>query len=172
LRTEKFNRRRLAFAALAAGFLFLVVGGAWLVFRQSQPDRHAHFAEELTRLNNQSNGGTVTEDSVIVSPVTLRSADIPRINPADRGPVVSLVLILLPDHHDSYQVILRSTDSREEYTVENLHAVSTISGRALVFKIPSALLTRGDYALEVRGRTAQGTFESVADYNFQVTAGR
>jgi hypothetical protein len=167
LRTERFNRKHLIIGALAAGFLFLILSVAWLVFKQQQ-DRRGHYGEEIARLNAQSTGSEAPAGAVIVSPVALRSADVPKITTADRGPVVTLLLVLPPDQHTSYQVILRCTNPPEDYTVENLQAISTNSGRAIVFKIPSALLTRGDYSLEVRGRTSPATFESVADYNLQV----
>lgn len=165
IRTEKFNRKRWVTGAIAAGFLFLILGGAWLIFRQ--PEHRGRFSDEIARLNAQSTS-QAPDGAVIVSPVTLRGADLPKINVAERGPVVPLLLILPPDQHSSYQVILRCTNPPEEYTVENLNAISTSSGHAVVFKIPSALLTRGDYALEIRGLTSPGAFESVADYSVQV----
>ncbi len=166
LRTEKFNHKPLVIGALAAGFLFLILSVAWLVFKQQQ-DHRGRFDDEIARLNAQSTG-SVPDGAVIVSPVALRGAEIPKINTADRGPVVTLLLVLPPDQHSRYQVILRCTNPPEDYTVENLEAISTNSGRAVVFKIPSALLSRGDYSLEVRGRTSQETLESVADYSLQV----
>lgn len=167
LTSEKFHRRPVVIGALAAGFLFLILGGAWLFFRQ--PESRARFNEELARLNQSANGSAVPEKAVALSPVTLRGAEAPKINPGEHGPVVALLLKLPPDQHSSYQVILRSTNRPEEYTVENLEAVSTSVGRAVLLKVPSALLVPGHYSLEVRGGTPEGSFESIADYSLQAS---
>jgi hypothetical protein len=169
LTSEKFNRRPLVIGAIAAGLLFLILGGLWLLFRQSGQENRGRFHEELARLNERPSGIELSERPVALSPVTLRGAEVSKINPADRGPVVPLLLMLPPDQHNSYQVILRITNPPEEYRIENLDAVSTSSGRAVLFKVPSALLAPGQYSLEVRGRTNSGSFESVADYSLQVS---
>ena len=169
LTSDKFNRRPLIIGALAAGVLFLVLGGLWLLFKQFRQESHGRFHEELVRLNERPTGSELPEGAVVLSPVTLRGEEAPKINPADRGPVVSLLLKLPPDQHNSYQVILRTTNPSEEYRIENLGTISTNSGRAVLFKVPSALLTPGQYSLEIRGRTNSGSFESVADYSLQVS---
>ena len=168
--TAKFRRKPLQIGLLAAGFLLLVLVGAALFFWQSkQPPSRGRFSEEIARLNDNSANTQLPDTPVILSPVTLRGATVPKINPDVSGPVVHFLLILPPGQHVSYQVILRCNNPSEEYKVERLNAVSTNSGRSVHFKIPSALLVRGDYALEVSGRTSDGALESVADYSFQIS---
>jgi hypothetical protein len=82
--------------------------------------------------------------------------------------IVQLQLALPASPYQSYQATLRVTDGGELFTVGDLGAQQTEAGRILNLRLPARILTPRDYILSVRGRTAAGSDESVADYYFRV----
>lgn len=82
--------------------------------------------------------------------------------------IVQLQLALPATSYQSYQATLRVTDGEELFTVGDLSAQQTETGRRLNLRLPARLLTPRDYTLSLNGQTTEGRTESVADYYFRV----
>ena len=87
--------------------------------------------------------------------------------PADTG-VVRLGLELPAADHQSYQAVLKADDGRVILTRDDLRARAEGGGPSVAFDVPAELLTRGDYRVTLRGQTAPGASEDVANYSFRV----
>lgn len=150
-----FYARRPALTwALAATLLLAVSATYWLATRDGRAPAAGVaanvFQVELTT-GAVRQGGEMTR----VAP------------PADAG-VVRLSLQLPAADHRSYQAALKADDGRVLLTRDDLQSRAADSGPAVAFDVPAELLARGDYRVALRGLTAPGAFEDVADYSFRV----
>lgn len=185
-----FLRRRnpIATLALAAAVLLVIFGGAWLLidrWRRPSPvvqeqDRDREFQRELARLNNSrgsGNGSPSTTETpksealtLTLSPVTLRGGgDLPAVVLPTRADILQLLLVLPTGEYKNYRVVLQKSGDARRFTVDDLAAGTTGSGKAVVLKIPTNYLSRGDYMLELSGSNAEGRFEPAGGYIFHVT---
>ena len=153
---------RAAVYATAAVVLFVVILGGWFLLRNSGQG----FGQQFVALN--SRGATDNPDlTLTLYPDTLRGNEIPGIRQG-RDKVVELSLVLSSHEHQAYRVTLRSANSSDSYSVSNLEAKVSSTGARVPVKVPAKDLATGEYLLELSGLSANGTYESLADYAFRV----
>jgi|SRR5215213_4709977 len=164
----KHHYRRAVLYAVAAVFLVMVMGGLWLLFYRGKAGRD--FNEELTYLNRDSSAKK-PDLTFVLPPLALRDkgATLPMISAPLGSQIIELWLTLAPDEHKSYQVALKSLATSNQYIISDLEVDLRSAGRGIPLKVPGAVLTPGDYLVEVSGVTTDGRLESVADYSFRVT---
>jgi len=80
---------------------------------------------------------------------------------------IQLKLILESDDYTSYQATI-SSPAGEVLSRRDLKATRSGKTRIINLEFSSRLLSAGEYAVSVRGRTASGTYERVADYSVNV----
>jgi len=136
--------------------------------REQEQSQRAEVERELTAANvpGFTPGGAVYP--FVLSPVSARSVQGSGIvaPPADAN-MVELLLVLIGDARPAYRVLLQRVDEPGMFAVTNLRTVDTPSGQAVSVKIPTRLLTRGYYQLQLLGVNADGQTVPVGDYTFQ-----
>lgn len=104
-----------------------------------------------------------------LAPVALRDANEPStLSLPVAAEIVELRLILGRDVHPGYRVELSRIGGEETYRIEALHAQTTANGQAVVVRVPSRLLSRGDYKLSLIGIANDGKRTDAGEYLFQV----
>lgn len=135
-----------------------------------EQSRRLTIENELARLNDAtlSGQGEATGFSLVLPPVFVRDLKAaPRVPPSAAS-VVELRLLLVRNDYEVYRVSLQKLGDPTQFTIPNLRAQNTSSGKAVHLKIPMRLLTRGDYQLSLKGVNAKGQIEEIGEYNFQV----
>jgi hypothetical protein len=168
-RLPVFRRERwipwLATGALVlAGLLMFWSGIASWIWR----DRIADVNAEVALLNKQPPGNQPS------FPVALRL--IENRSPENEQKVLipsgtSVVELRCPlpnGSYGSYQATLRVVNDGEVFAVDKLQAEDAGDGKTLPLRIPARLLTPQDYIFTVKGLTADGRLEDVADYFFRI----
>jgi hypothetical protein len=156
-------------ALAGVALLLIALAISWnLVGRQLLGDQHADLNAEVALLNRQSRKGE--------SPLTVTLTHV-RSRAAQQGQKVSipsgmniaeLQLNIPSQQYQSYQATLLVNDGPEVFTVGGLQAEDTDGGRVIRLRIPARLLAPQDYILSLRGLTAGGQFDDVAEYFFRV----
>ena len=148
-----FARRPVLSWALAATLLLAVSTTVWIATRDGRAPAAPAANVFQIRLTTGAvrQGGEMTR----VAP------------PADAG-VLRLSLELPAAEHRSYQAALKSDDGRVLLTRDDLQAQAAGGDPSVNFDVPAELLTRGDYRVALRGRTAEGAAEDVANYSFRL----
>lgn len=139
-----------------------------LAQRQSRPDSPAANRGARPReLAKQPSRPSIA--SFVLTPGLVRgSGESHNLNIAPGTGLVRLQLILAEDDYQSYRAALQTAEGDEVWRRGALKAQPTKSGRAVVLRLPSSLLSRRDYILLLRGVSAAGTVEDVGDYAFRV----
>jgi hypothetical protein len=72
------------------------------------------------------------------------------------------------ESYRGYRVGLRKAESQGLRHIASRHATPTNSDRVVITSLPAGLFTTGDYILTLKGVTASGEFEDIADYQFTI----
>jgi len=163
-----FRRERsipLAAGALVVTALLIFWSGiaSW-IWR----DRIADLSAEVALLNKQPLGNQPS------FPVALRligkrtPEDEQKISIPSGTSIVELRCPLPNGSYGSYQATLRVVNGGEVFAVDKLQAEATGDGKTLHLRIPARVLMPQDYIFSVKGLTADGRLEDVADYFFRI----
>jgi hypothetical protein len=161
------KKNAVVFTSIAAAVLLIMGFGAWQGVRfwreSNEKTRQIEIGHELSKLNNSTVEASTY--SLALAPVSTRDAsDASTLSLPLSAQIIELRLILTGSIHSHYTVELSKIGTTEKYHIDELHAQSTENGQAVVVRIPSRLLTRGDYRLSLKA-TAE-TY--VSEYNFHV----
>jgi hypothetical protein len=154
----------LASGALAIVGLVLLASAVSNWLWPSQPD----FSTQVALLNKQPRGNE-RDFPIVVQPIQKRgTGEEQKISiPADKA-IVELQCHLPQSSHSSYQATLRVVNGGEVFRVDQLHVQDTPDGKTVDLRIPAHMLTPQDYIFTVKGLTAEGKLEDVADYFFRI----
>jgi hypothetical protein len=72
------------------------------------------------------------------------------------------------ESYRGYRVALRKAEGQGLRHIASRRANPTASGRVVVTSLPAELFAAGDYLLTLKGVTASGVFEEIADYQFTI----
>lgn len=171
-------RRPLILVPMAAVLLIAITIGALKLIelrrsraREAQEQsRRIIIEQELARINSLDGRRASQGLTVILPPVSLRGAGRSRkfSPPADKIPV-EFQLVIDGEQYPAYRALLQKMEASQSFAIPNLRAASTPAGKAVPLRIPTHLLTRGRYRLQLFGVTATGENEFVGDYDFEVT---
>jgi type II secretory pathway pseudopilin PulG len=81
---------------------------------------------------------------------------------------IQLTLTLESDDYASYQATIESSDGREILKKSGLRSRRSGQTRMIVWQFSSRLLSPGQYAVSVSGRTPSGTYDPVGEYSVRV----
>jgi hypothetical protein len=170
-RFRNWLRLKPAIIPVAVAVLIaLVVVAVWLNRRIEQRNRHSAIEQELAQLNSPSSLRETPPrmDRLELSPVAARgSAQQKELATREGVEVVELVLPWTkPERYSNYQVQLSRVDGEESYTLPNLHVES--ADHPIRLRLPTHILRRGHYKLELRGLAADGSLGSSEEYTFAV----
>ena len=150
----------------AVTVLAIVFASVWLRSRWEQRSTHLAMQQELMWLNTPSMLRDVAS-YVALTPGTVRSggAENELTVPANVDSVALGLLWTQAERFPSYQATIRRFDEDESFTIPNLQLDS---GNVIRLRLPSRLLTRGLYRIEVSGVGAGGATGPADEYQFQV----
>jgi len=175
----------------------LVLGAAWLVVetarlrnqlgvvqaqRRDAEDRLAQqrarleqLTQQLRREREQRAAGPSrlpeVAVSLILTPGLVRGLEEPA-RLAISAQVQRLRLELdLPEQaaYRSYRATIRTAEGGQVWSEDPLRARTRDSGKAVVLSFPAAVLTPGEYLVELRGLTESGAFEALESYYFRLS---
>jgi anti-sigma-K factor RskA len=142
---------RITFATAS---LLVVFGGAFAIFesRRQLKREPAVFAVTLSQ-----------------SPVRdLDDSEINIVKVPDAIDVVELQVEVSTKSGEDFRALLFTDQGAGIYSEGNLKAESITTGRVVKVRVPSAILTRGDYRLNIQSRASAGNFDEVGTYSFRV----
>lgn len=159
LRTWFGFRPAFVIPIAATAMILVVVGALWLSRRAG----HSAIEQELAQLNASSNllAGQVLAE---LSPVTVRSGKAEAPLNTRVSEVVELRLLWIQkERYSSYQATIRRVGESELFVIRNLQPES--DGKAIRLKLPSHMLTRGTYQINL---SAEGSASLAEEYQFTI----
>jgi hypothetical protein len=171
-------RNPVVLLPMAATLLIVLVLGAVKLVelrrssnqREQEQSRRLAVEREVAQLNDPSRPREAQGFAVILAPIVVRDAQASgKVSPPANATVVELMLVLIGEKYPGYRALLQKTGEPEPLTIDNLRAESTTAGQAVVVRLPTQLLTRGDYQVRLLGVTTNGEAEQVGKYDFQLT---
>ncbi len=179
---------RLAWAAIAvvvtAGISWMMVANRRLhreidlmraqqaEFQQQEQDLRLQIARLDAQVRQSGAGEPVSPEiiSLILTPGLNRSDAAARkllISPP--ASLVQVELYLERDDYRSYRASVQNAEGRRIWETKDLKShAGPQGGKTVTIEISSSLLQSGDYLIKVDGKAANGQFEEVEDYRFQV----
>ena len=149
----------------------IVVAVVWINSRTEQNRQYLALQQELVQLNSHSN-------TVAVPPAmsrTLKPGSTRSIEPqpelrigADSSVAELRLLWMQTEDYPGYQAVVRPPRDEQPFTILNLE-VEKDDGKFIRLKLPSHMLTRGDYQIELSGLSTDGTKSSPEIYGFTVS---
>jgi hypothetical protein len=137
---------------------------------ESERKARAQLEQEMAALQESrslvSRNDSVTidlnRDSVSRSGGKLKTVHIP--------PGVSQIQIRISldkeDDYKSYGAVIKTFDSREVWSNDQISAGPSKAGR-LILTMPVSVLANDDYTLTLKGRTEDGSIVEIRDYSFR-----
>ncbi len=119
--------------------------------------------EELTRRQSEPRPEPVIASFVLVPSLVREAGETKRLVIPREAKLVRLRLLVEGDEYKSYRAEIHTVEGREVSRPQ-----PTKSGKTVVLKLPSQLLTEGDYLVTLKGVTATGDAEGVGKYFFRV----
>jgi tetratricopeptide (TPR) repeat protein len=144
------------------------------VAARSAPSERPRPGEELadhTRLAVAEPRGlrTSVPSFLLASGVLRGSGSMTRVSVPAGAIGIRLLLALPGAEYRQYRATLRSAEGDELWTAARLQAEHGSGRSAVVLLLPSELLPRGDYLIELAGMREGGEPEPLASYTFRVT---
>lgn len=177
LLSSLWPRRPAVFIPVAAMLaVACVVAVVWIMQlnsrRAEEKNRRAAIERELTDLNAPASLREVRPQmfSMVLPPISVRSVE-PRAELTPRADVRVVELQLLwiqTERYAKYRAVVRRIDGTDEYTIPNLHVEKSVGGNYIRVRLPTRLLTRGLYRVNVSGVAGDGAAGQVEEYTFTV----
>lgn len=169
---ELLRPRRLVLVVpiVAAILVAIVTAVIWVNRRVERQTRRITIAREVIQLNAPSNKQVTPEATIILElrPGTQRSLESPPqvVKRADLQ-VVELHLLWRQQEYPSYRAVVQRVGDDESIPVDGLSADK--EGKTIRLKLPTDVLTRGTYRVEVTGVSADGANGPTEEYQFTVS---
>lgn len=169
-RLRNWLRMRPAIIPVAVVIMIaIVIGAVWLNRRAEQRNRRFAIEQELAQLNSPSSMRERPPDLIQVDlRPALRSFDKPAEITRANVQLVDLVLPWTkPERYSKYQVEIRRVDGSEPFKIDNPVAESD-RDYAIRVRLPTKILRRGQYQVELTGIESDGSAGSSEEYIFSV----
>lgn len=144
----------------ATAIIVIVVGAVWLNRRME----HSAIEKQLAQLNTPANVGKGSV-SLELAPGAVRGGESPALlnTSAFENEVVLRLLWIQKERYPRYQATIRRVgeEASQSFTVRNLQPES--DGSAIRLKLPTHLLTRGTYVINL---SADGSASPSEEYQF------
>jgi hypothetical protein len=171
-RLRNWLRLKPAVVPIAVVLLIaLVIVAVWLNGRIEHRNTVLAIEQELAQLNSPASLRETPPQTVPLqlSPGATRSGE--QAKEISTGDEVSFVDLILPwsktELYPKYQAQLSSVDGDESYTIPNLQP-QTDEDHVIRLRLPTRLLKRGHYKIELRGIEPGGSLGSSEEYVFSV----
>ena len=144
----------------------------WL---NSQREKRKHFAveQELALLNSPAGLREFPPQMIplVLSPVTVRGIETPKeVNPRSENRIVELFLPWIPkERYPAYRAEVRPPGDSAPFTIPNLQAENDDRSYKIRIRLPSHLLRRGSYRIQLMGIINDGSASQPEEYRFSVT---
>ena len=156
---------------IATAMIAIVVICVWLSGKMEQRNRHLAIEQELARLNSPSNLRETVPHTLLLTPVSVRSAagQAELKLRSDMQQIELRFLWIRKERYPVYRALVRRESDGELFTLDNLQAENA-GGYAIRIKLPVHILTRGFYRVEVSGVAADGTVDLSEESSFIVSS--
>jgi len=186
----------LAQAALIAAGLIAFIGCAWLIYenrrlrdeaeslrvhleaeraswRQQEQQLRQQVADQIARSEREPQPPPTPSPSSIfafaLNSLLVKGGEGTRIAIPPGARLLRIRLELdRSESYRSYHVALRKAESQGFRHIASRRAKPAASGRIVVASVPAELFASGDYLITLKGVTASGAFEEIADYQFTI----
>lgn len=154
--------------------LLIVLVLVWVNSQRTDRNKQYYLAvqEQLAQLNTLS---SLRELPAQMSPLTLKPAVVRSVDPQPELTISSNVhfaelrlLWMQQEDYTTYQALVLSLGDKQSYTVSNL-VLENESGKVVRIRLPSGMLTRGNYQIELRGVAADSSKSPPEVYSFTVS---
>ena len=154
---------------IAAVVIVAVILAVWLQSRRNQP--YAVIEKELATLNDPSRAREAVPPmaTLEVFPLTLRNVQLPaQFTLRSDVRVLELHLVLSPnERHTRYRADLRKGGDSEPLNFPELSVQADNPG-IIRLKIPTSILSPGDYKINLSSIAADGSISSAEEYSFTI----
>jgi hypothetical protein len=167
---------RILIPALAVLIIAVIAGVIWISQSSRRTSEEANqrtmIERELAELNSTTTSPLQPSEvvSVVLPPISVREAGSNHEvmqNPGTR--VIELHLLWTQKQEfSSYQITLNRVAVTEQFTISGLHAQDDKFGRVVIVKIPTHLLRRGLYQINLSGAGASSPSSLSEEYTFTV----
>ena len=153
---------------LAAVIVLAIVFGVIWVNRRIEQRQYAAIEAEVARLNSPSSLRETPQpaDALTLSPIAPRSAE--RRPELKIRPDVAELRLLWPqtERYPTYRFTLRRVDDQRLLVTRDVPAPE--DGKTIRLRLPTGMLSRGLYRIELSGVTASGGLSAAEEYSFTV----
>lgn len=169
----RLRREPMVFVPIAVAIALAVVLA--IVWLNSQREKKKHFAveQELAFLNSPAGLREFPPQMVPLElrPITVRGVETPtEVNSRSENRVVELLLPWMPkERYPTYRAEVRPPGDGEPLMIPNLQAENDDGGYNIRIRLPSRLLSRGAYRIQVTGIAKDGSASQPEEYRFSVT---
>ena len=179
---SRFRLKPLFAIPIAFATVAIIVATVWLMSRtEQQNNRRFAIEQQLAQLNSPSSLREVPAQmvSLDLSPLTVRGVE--KQVELKRSPDIRIVELRLPwiqkEHFSNYHAQLRRLNDNQEFTIPNLqgealqgsNVQATTDGPYVVrLRLPTNILTRGNYQIVLTGIAPDGTAAVPEEYSFAV----
>ena len=167
---ERVRPRLVLFVPIAAAIAIAIVCVAiWLNRRVERQTRRLTIAREVIQLNAPSNRHQITpgKTSLELKPGAFRSVESSPQLVKSAGQAVELRLVWTrKERYPRYRAVVQRVGGDEPIPVEDLRADD--DGQIIRLSLPTHILTRGTYLIELSGVSAEGTGPA-EEYQFTVS---
>jgi hypothetical protein len=162
----RFNLKPVVMIPIAiAAAIAVIFAVVWINGRIQRNREYLALQQEIARLN-ANRGEASSPFALTLAPVSLRSADQSELTKRVGVQREELRLISLQKEvYPSYRAVLRRVGDDQSITIPDLHAQPE---KVIPIKLPSRVLTRGAYQIELSGIAADGSVRSTEEYGFTV----
>jgi hypothetical protein len=153
--------------------IVIVIAVVWMNSRRSERQRQ-HFAieQELAQLNTPSSfsGVPPATPPLTLKPGSIRSADSqPELTIRRDSPFSEVRLLWMPqEDYPTYKAAVRLPGDDQSYTIPNLKPEND-GGKVIPVRLPTHMLKRGTYQIELSGVSAGGSTSPAEIYSFTVS---
>ncbi len=149
----------------------IVLATVWLN-RRIEQRKHLAVEQELAQLNSPRSLREVPPQmiSLELRPVTVRSVEPQtELNPPAEVRIVELRLPWIQkERYSTYQAEVRRVGDDESFTIRNLQ-VENDGAYAIRIRLPTDILRRGQYQIQLRGIANDGSASPAEEYQFAVS---
>jgi hypothetical protein len=179
---SRFRLKPLMVIPIALATVAIIVAAVWQMSRTEQRNRQRFAVEQqLAQLNTPSSLSEAPAQMVLLdlSPLTLRGVE--KQVELKRSPDIRVVELRLPwvekERFSTYHAELRRLSDNQVFTIPNLqgetlqgsNAQGTTGPYLIRLRLPTDILTRGNYQILLTGISPSGTPSPSEEYSFALS---
>jgi len=164
-------RPMVAISIAATLIIAMTIGVTWLIQRAKQEGGTLALEQEVAVLNSPSSLRVALPQmaTLVVAPISVRGVqkETELATPSGASIVELRLLWLQKENYPTYRAVLRRIGDDESLTIPDLRGESE-GGTKIRLRLPTKVLTRGQYQIRLAGVDASGISGPEEEYTFNV----